>query len=74
MTEWVLPDIDLNLCNGCGRCVSYCPTKAVEMKNGKPVITRPADCAYCGMCEEVCPVNAIALSYEIEFRPSDHIE
>ncbi len=25
------PQLDLNLCNGCGACVSICPTKAIEI-------------------------------------------
>lgn len=27
------PDIDVNLCNGCGACQSICPTKAIRMED-----------------------------------------
>lgn len=69
MSEWTLPFIDMTRCNGCGLCVEYCPTHAVELEKGRPVIISPADCAYCGLCEETCPVGAIALVYEIETIP-----
>lgn len=65
MTEWLLPSIDLETCTGCGVCVAYCPTSAVEMQAERPHIVRPGDCVYCGDCEEACPVGAIALVYEI---------
>jgi formate hydrogenlyase subunit 6/NADH:ubiquinone oxidoreductase subunit I len=71
--ESVLPSIDLNRCTGCGLCVEYCPTNAVEMVASRPAIVRPPDCAYCGLCEEICPVEAIALAYEI-VRPAGRTE
>lgn len=71
MTGDILPDIQIERCTGCGQCVRYCPTKAVEMQGSLPVIVRPADCAYCGLCEESCPTGAIALQYEIHLRPPD---
>lgn len=30
-----LPQIDLDLCNGCGACVSPCPTQAIEIKEAE---------------------------------------
>jgi NAD-dependent dihydropyrimidine dehydrogenase PreA subunit len=61
----MLPEINQALCTGCGHCVTYCPTQAVELQHGAPVIVRPTDCAYCALCEETCPTGAIQLSYEI---------
>lgn len=66
MSEWALPTIDMAQCTGCGLCVEYCPTQAVELREQLPAILRPQDCSYCGLCEETCPVGAIALSYEID--------
>jgi 2-oxoglutarate ferredoxin oxidoreductase subunit delta len=63
--DWALPTIRLDRCTGCGLCVAYCPTQAVEMGEHYPTIVRPHDCAYCGMCEDLCPANAIVLMYEI---------
>ena len=70
MTEWLLPAIDQRICTGCGICVQYCPTRAVEMCGSLPRIVRPQDCAYCGACEEICPAGAIALAYEIRLSPA----
>jgi len=49
--------IDLELCNGCGRCVKVCPYGGVELRDGKAVITDR--CTACGACIEVCKVEAI---------------
>jgi 2-oxoglutarate ferredoxin oxidoreductase subunit delta len=79
MDDWALPTIRLERCTGCGLCVTYCPTHAVEMVETRasgaqevvrrPVITRPQECAYCGTCEELCPESAIVLTYEIVSSP-----
>ncbi|HIH03409.1 MAG TPA: 4Fe-4S binding protein [Methanoregulaceae archaeon] len=63
--NWALPTIDLARCTGCGACVTYCPTRAVEMSHGRPRIVRIADCTYCGECEQACPEGAIGLGYKI---------
>jgi NAD-dependent dihydropyrimidine dehydrogenase PreA subunit len=65
--ERVLPQINLELCNGCGTCVDTCPSAAVSLIEGRPVIVHPEDCAYCGDCEDLCPEGAISLPYEIVF-------
>lgn len=65
MTEWALPEIDLELCDRCGSCVSGCPTGAVEMGAQGPEIVRPADCTYCALCDTLCPQGAIACFFEI---------
>ncbi len=44
-------------CVGCGACVNTCPFGAIEMKDGKAVITDA--CTSCGACVEACPVEAI---------------
>ena len=70
MSEWALPIINNDRCNGCGLCVVHCPTDAVEIIDAHPSIVRPSDCAYCGLCEDMCPEGAIELSYEIGFSQS----
>ena len=69
MDNWVLPEIDQGRCDGCGLCVTYCPTRAVELHAARPVIVRPQDCAYCGICEDLCPAQAVALTYTISSGP-----
>jgi len=61
----LVPYIDHQRCNCCGRCVAECPTGAVEWAEGLPAIPRPADCVYCGICEDICPTGAVSLAYEI---------
>ena len=73
MSEWALPIINMDRCNGCGLCADYCPTDAVEMSEAHPSIVRPEDCSYCGLCEEICPVGAIELAYEIGL-PGNSVE
>jgi ferredoxin len=58
--NWPVPIIDLQLCNGCGKCVEACPAKALSMKDSKAVVVRPEACTYAGLCECICPVQAIS--------------
>ena len=67
--NWTLPTINVDRCTGCGLCVTYCPTEAVEWIGSRPAIVRPQDCAYCGTCEDICPEGAIELVYEIVRAP-----
>lgn len=68
-----MPEIDMELCTGCGDCVSACPQHAVSLEQGKPQLDEEL-CAYCGDCEDICPVGAIALPYEIIVLPPDEEE
>lgn len=54
--------VDLDHCNGCGRCVDDCPYEAVRMvqrTDGRPFPTQarvnPALCVSCGICVGACP-------------------
>jgi len=58
--------INKNWCKGCGYCVKYCPTNALEMSkeyNAKgyhpPKVTTLDNCRDCKFCEVVCPEFAI---------------
>ncbi|MDR1721292.1 MAG: 4Fe-4S binding protein [Endomicrobium sp.] len=51
--------IDVNVCVGCGACVTSCPVSAIEQKEDKCIINADV-CKGCGVCESTCPVNAIS--------------
>lgn len=45
-------------CTSCGLCKRICPEGAIEIKNGKPVWTKPK-CQHCTACINRCPAEAI---------------
>ena len=51
--------INLELCIGCGACVSVCPTNAIVPTEDEKYIINESECIDCGACVEVCPTNAI---------------
>ncbi len=68
--------MQLDICNGCGICVSVCPTNiklskaddfdmntaklAISVTNGAAVIN-PDVCIACGICTRNCPVTSLAI-------------
>jgi len=65
MAATLLPEIDTDICTGCGDCVAVCPTGALAMDEGKAVMAHPELCIYDGECEPVCIVGAIQIPYMI---------
>lgn len=51
--------VDKDKCNGCGTCREVCPVNAVEIVDGKAVISD--DCVECGTCVDQCPNEAISI-------------
>lgn len=51
--------IDENKCNGCGACAAACHEGAIEIIDGKAVLTREDYCDGLGDCLPECPVGAI---------------
>jgi electron transfer flavoprotein alpha subunit/NAD-dependent dihydropyrimidine dehydrogenase PreA subunit len=60
MTVWV----EVDLCNGCKRCVKTCPYGAVEVTEGKARILD--NCTSCGACIQVC--KQVAIQTDVEPR------
>ncbi len=52
--------IDDNRCNGCGACAAACHEGAIEIIDGKAVLTREDYCDGLGDCLPECPADAIS--------------
>jgi 2-oxoglutarate ferredoxin oxidoreductase subunit delta len=68
-----LYQINLDLCKGCGLCVSVCPKKVLEIsdqvtaKGYFPAYqARPEDCITCAICCTMCPDVAISITEIVE--------
>lgn len=53
--------IDKELCNGCGLCVSACHEGAIQMLHGKATLISDVYCDGLGDCLPACPTNAIEI-------------
>ena len=51
--------IDQEKCNGCGACANACHEGAIDMVDGKAVLTRENYCDGLGDCLPACPAGAI---------------
>ncbi len=55
-----LPQIDEDLCDGCGECIGLCPTGALK-KSGGRVFLDESRCILCGKCIKHCPAHAVSM-------------
>ena len=55
-------EIDEELCNGCGDCVTACAEGAIQLIDGKARLINEIFCDGLGACVGDCPVNAITVS------------
>jgi len=53
-----VPQIDSDLCSGCGECARHCVFNALAVVKGKVLIFKEL-CHACGVCSVVCPEDAI---------------
>ena len=53
--------IDLERCDGCGKCVEECPMDVFQMASNKAQAVNEEDCMTCYLCETVCPKFAITV-------------
>ena len=64
---WGHVTIDLETCNACMMCATFCPTAAISKLlegNTDTVIALehyPGDCVKCRCCEDICPTDALTL-------------
>lgn len=71
MTRTAQFRVDVNKCNGCGKCISVCPGNmtggnVIHMQNGIPVMTDQSNfgwrgCWRCQHCLSVCPNGAVSI-------------
>jgi len=54
-----IPEVNTELCTGCGRCAEVCEFNAIIVF-GKDPLVFPKLCHGCGSCTLVCPENAIS--------------
>lgn len=53
------PEVNTELCTGCGACVDVCHMEAIVMENGNARIVED-NFNICRICARYCPVEAIA--------------
>lgn len=49
-------------CIACGTCARHCPSEAIQMVEGYPVVNE-SSCLGCGACEYYCPARPVAAIY-----------
>jgi UDP-glucose 4-epimerase len=59
-------------CTGCGRCIEFCPFKAISIENGQAV--HSDYCRSCGRCERYCPNHAVSISFDAGGFPESEIQ
>ena len=66
-----MPNIERELCTGCGSCVLVCPKAALSLVVDKVSLDR-SRCDECGTCVDVCPSGAL-LPVELPTRPTEEV-
>jgi NAD-dependent dihydropyrimidine dehydrogenase PreA subunit len=64
-----IPQIDSDLCSGCGQCVTACPVESMMLASAndphnrarRRAVLNEDTCLGCGVCVRTCPAAAIAL-------------
>lgn len=56
------PEVNEQLCNGCGTCVAVCPMGSMALEGGKA--STPGLCIKCQACIQQCPQQALQFTDE----------
>jgi dihydropyrimidine dehydrogenase (NAD+) subunit PreA len=60
----IVPEIDLEKCNGCGSCAHNGHCRVLSLVDDKAKVVRKNECYGCGVCYWMCPRNAITMVNE----------
>lgn len=55
------PDVDRNICTGCGLCAEVCPEGCILPEEGRSWAVDLNYCKGCGICAFECPAGAIQM-------------
>ncbi len=58
----LLPQIEFELCTGCGLCIAVCPDRTLSL-DGEKALVSGEKCMACGHCQAACPTQAITLNH-----------
>jgi ferredoxin len=69
-TSPFLPEVKVDSCSGCGKCVSGCPVEAMMLvsandphqPNRRKAVLNRESCLGCGICARICPNQGITLT------------
>lgn len=61
------PVIDLETCNGCGRCEDSCPMNVIALDREKKTafVRYPDECWHCGSCRQECPTGSLKIIFPL---------
>lgn len=71
-SRWPTAIIDADLCRGCGACIQFCPTGALDnmmSESEYEISIIPGICIDCGLCALACPTGALYRTYQTEREP-----
>jgi electron transport complex protein RnfB len=64
------PVIDTQNCEGCGKCIKWCPVNAISLSGDKKSSTIDYKrCIGCGVCVSKCGNNSISLKERANYQP-----
>ena len=62
----IKPIVDINKCNLCEICISFCPDSCITTGDDGCVVFDYSDCKGCSMCSSACPMEAIEMAMVFE--------